>query len=353
MSSMSTRSTTKKQLAKKKGKPAPKPKPPTLGDRVTRIEAAIEKVAAMQAAQIIPDEQEPRGRKTNKKQPPQTHQRRSVSLDLPVRSHSPFNIHQEQDLFDLSQPAIIQNRARLPDDVNPPDAHARQTVRHDLQTATQQIDLNTNNRRHLDPHPDVNKNTPWGAWLANSDRHSSSTYGNNTASRPYSYSSSNLPQDDVEAQVQQIIATTAHSLSKGNNKPEPYPFKYVARGPERRKLPINTVSLAEHLWGILRMVKDKRLDQCLVPFLLKHLEDVIEDACDFEWSRVRRWLEEIFSLVSENRLESVSLVPCIRLKISKLRSASNQGIITTKNIRMCRLFKIPLGADHRAQHITT
>lgn len=330
MSAMSTRSSSQKQQNKKKSKAAPKQKQPTLGDRMTKMEAAIDRVVVIQEAQLVNETSAPRGRKTTKKNPATTCKRRSVSLDLPIREQSPVNIIRDRDLLDFVHPVTTQDQARSADDVRPRDAYTRPQVRHDPVTASQPIDPNTNpaQSRHLDPHINVNNNTPWNVWLAKPDLPASASIGPPTSrpNYPMPRSSIDIAPDDVEAQVQQIIATTAHSLSKGNNKPEPYPFKYVARGPERRKLSINTVTLAEHLWGILRMVKDKKLDQNLVPFLLKHLEDVIEDACDFEWSRVRRWSEEIFSLVSESRLEtgwaSQNRIQMLRMNISRTESGA-------------------------------
>lgn len=74
-------------------------------------------------------------------------------------------------------------------------------------------------------------------------------------------------QDDIETQVHQILASTAHNLSRVKVKPGAFLFKYVSQGHDRRRLALNTVTFAEHLWGILRMVKDDKTR--ISPFLTK------------------------------------------------------------------------------------
>lgn len=132
--------------------------------------------------------------------------------------------------------------------------------------------------------------------------------------------------DDVTSQhVRNILASTAHQLSSGNNKPGIYPHKLVFRGPEKKRIPLNNTTLAEHLWGILLIVKDPKVDPRIKPTLLAHLEDVIEDACDFQWPAVRRWSEETFSLVAENRLPngwfSTHRIQLLRVSMSKIDNA--------------------------------
>lgn len=125
--------------------------------------------------------------------------------------------------------------------------------------------------------------------------------------------------------MRNILATTAHHLSSGNSKPGLYPHKFVVRGPEKKRIPLNNVSLAEHLWGILCIVKDPKTDPRIKPCLLAHLEDVIEDACDFVWPAVRRWSEETFSLIAENRIQngwySSHRIQLLRVSMSRTDNA--------------------------------
>lgn len=322
MSTMNTRSGTKKAPATKK-KP-PKPKQPTVNARLLKIEEALDKVASFQATLIPEQAVEPphtstRGRKPKKATVTPATQRRSLSLDLPSTSHQ----LQDNGCFYEIQHEFTPQQGNS-DHASTRDVSRRrpsETANHAPACST---DLEWNVRRDLQTHnvAPVNINNPWKAWFEETKR--SNTSLDTGSFRPQHPSINN--QDDVEAQVQHILATTAHSLSKGNNKPEQYPFKYVARGPERKKLLINTVTLAEHLWGILRMIKDEKTDKNVVPYLLKHLEDVIEDACDFDWSRVRRWSEEIFSLVAEKRLEdgwkSQNRIQMLRMNISRTEAAA-------------------------------
>lgn len=95
-------------------------------------------------------------------------------------------------------------------------------------------------------------NNLWADWLHNS----------NNANLFSTVSAAHNPppasdEADLKAQVQQIIENMVHTLSACTSEPGSFPFKYIARGPERRKAMINSLTLSEHLLGILHMVTDR------------------------------------------------------------------------------------------------
>lgn len=56
--------------------------------------------------------------------------------------------------------------------------------------------------------------------------------------------------------------------------------------------------MQEHLWGISRMIRDVSVPQDIKLLLYVHLEEILEDSRDYEWSSVVRvWSEECFSQV--------------------------------------------------------
>lgn len=151
----------------------------------------------------------------------------------------------------------------------------------------------------------VNNNNPtWKAWTLASERaHQQS--GLAMASRPsraQAYDMSAMYDHDMDAQVRHILEGTPHQL-KGNVPVGIFPFKYVTRGPEKKKLSFNSLSLPEHILGMFRILDDDRVDPSVKPDILNHMREVAEDACEFDWSgHVRRWSEEVFDLVAEGRL---------------------------------------------------
>lgn len=202
----------------------------------------------------------------------------------------------------------------------PTDITQRPSTRPDLgdPTASRPTNLGWNAAgacHQIDTVSDQNINNPWRAWLTGARPPVSDT----PLQPPTAYS-------NTGSEVHSILASTAHNLSKGNTTLGTFPFKLVSRGPEKKKIAINQVTLAEHLWGILRIVKDPKTSPGIIVYLLNHLEDVIEDACDFEWVKVRRWSEEIFSLVAENRLASgwgsQQRIQMLRMNLSRVESAT-------------------------------
>lgn len=344
-------------------------------DRLTRIELAIERMAAMNQPQpMIPEPPAPRGRVAKKDKAKDKDVRRSISLDTGMKNVTGENFHSSIENNDII-PGRQQPLASSSDVQPPRDQPQRPPSRHDPVPAA--AARPTNPPWNVDSRPraatshDMTVNNPWTSWL--SEARPANPTPAPLPSAPYDLQepSALFDSNDVEAQVQQILATTAHSLSKGNCKPRAYPFQYVARGPERRKITINNASLPEHLWGIIRMVKDEKTDPILIPYLLKHLEDVIEDACDFEWQRVRRWSEEIFSLVAEKRLEhgwaETNRIQMLRMNMSKVETVQfppNRNPPANRNQQFaqpqdqvkggppCPAYNAPSGCSLASGHLT-
>lgn len=167
--------------------------------------------------------------------------------------------------------------------------------------------------------PQQNVNKTWSPWLAN----------NVNMNPPRDLPSSLLlstkdvvSSDTLESKVHDILSNTATRLAKGNPKTGQFPFQYVQRGLEKRHATMNTVTLPEHIWGIVCMIKDPQVQAEYKPALFDHIEQVCDDCRDYDWpSAVRRWSEEVFSLVSQNRLEKGWLakhdIQMLRLSLSR------------------------------------
>lgn len=168
-----------------------------------------------------------------------------------------------------------------------------------------------------------NVNKTWSTWLAD-----------NIAMNPPRESASALPlsakevvvTDDLESKVHDILTNTATRLAKGNNKTGQFPFQYVQRGPEKRYATMNSLTINEHIWGIVCMIKDPQVPSMYKPALFDHIEQICDDCRDYDWSSaVRRWSEEVFTLVSQNRLEKGWLakhdIQMLRLSLSRDSSA--------------------------------
>lgn len=94
-----------------------------------------------------------------------------------------------------------------------------------------------------------------------------------TSSQPLSTADCQY-DDDMEAKVNHILASTAHQLS-ASGKPSFFPHKFVSRGPDRRRPAFNMLSMSEHVWGIFMIMWDKRLSADLKPIMYKHVQDII------------------------------------------------------------------------------
>lgn len=142
-----------------------------------------------------------------------------------------------------------------------------------------------------------NNNATWTAWQA--------------AQQPFSSQQSGFPgailsgdqAATLEDQVRYIMETTPNQFKgKLPSGGFLFPYKYVTRGPEKRKLSFNTVTLAEHIYGMFRMIDDQCTDPAIKPSLVVHMREVAEDACEYEWNtHVRRWSEEVFSMIAEKK----------------------------------------------------
>lgn len=147
-----------------------------------------------------------------------------------------------------------------------------------------------------------NNNSAWKAWLGASRASQSQPALSAPTQRPLLYDTPSFYDQDLDAQVRQIIESTPHQL-KGNVPSGIFPFKYVTRGAEKRKLSFNTLTLPEHILGMFRIIDDVRVDPAIKPDILSHMREVAEDACEFDWqNHICRWSEEVFDLVAEGRI---------------------------------------------------
>lgn len=279
------------------------PEPEDMNLRLARIEAAIEKMAARPARIPSPTIMTTRGRAKTKANTTANKGRRSVSMD-PDFNRAHGTTSQSTSPSNDSQPAPRKQKAKrdAPPHVQPRDQPPTHDVLVDLVTEHSGDPLSSVNK-HAPTRQlfDVNTTPSWTGWAAPMD-YSVGATNDPYAPTPRQTQHYDFDTDDVEQRVQDILASTASNLSRGNVKPGAYPFKYVRRGPERQKITINSVSLSEHLWGLVCMIRDPKIDPSIRPSLNAHLLEVIEDSCDFDWDCVRRWSEEVFTLIAENRL---------------------------------------------------
>lgn len=304
------------------------PDPPSedVNQRLARIEAAIEKMAARPVEREAPRIPSPtvmttRGRAKTANKSKVDKDRRSVSMD-PDMSRTHCDNFQSGSVNNNPMPQAPRQQAarNAASDVGTRDQPTyHHSARPDPVTS-----------QPGDPFFGVNKpgttqqlfevTTPnaWPGWSIPTDFSTRTTMDYNPHS---TVSHSAFDQDDVEQRVQDILASTASNLSRGNVKPGAYPFKYVLRGPERQKVSINSVSLSEQLWGLVCMIRDPKIDPAIRPYLNSHMLEIIEDSCEFEWESVRRWSEEVFTLINENRLpggwSAVPRIQMLRMTISR------------------------------------
>lgn len=130
--------------------------------------------------------------------------------------------------------------------------------------------------------------------------------------------------DDIQARVSHILASTADHLSANSNSGKmAFPHKFVQRGPDRRHPAFNTLSLSEHCFGIFMMIRDHRISSSVKPLLYNHIQEIMEDACSFDWpTAVRPWSEEVFSQVAQGRLSWASTPAIQMLRMSMARACT-------------------------------
>lgn len=149
-------------------------------------------------------------------------------------------------------------------------------------------------------HPSRGISDLWAAW---STAHNTNSNIRNRFVNLPSFVHDAPVSDTLDSQVKQLLASTVHNLGKGNSQPYDFPYKYILRGPEKVKATINSVTLLEPLWGIFRIIHDSKTDADIKPSLMLHIEQIIEEAREFDWELgVRCWSEEVFSRISEGRL---------------------------------------------------
>lgn len=123
--------------------------------------------------------------------------------------------------------------------------------------------------------------------------------------------------------MNQILGTTAHHLAAAPGKKGLFPYRYVSRGPDRKRPAFNMLSLSEHVWGIFMIMREKKISPDTKVSLYKHVQNIIEDTCSFDWATaVWPWSEEIFSQVDEGRLRWSDSADIQMLRMSMSRTST-------------------------------
>ena len=125
---------------------------------------------------------------------------------------------------------------------------------------------------------------------------------------------------DIDDQVRTILeSTVGHLAVKGKKKG--FPHTYVYRGDKKERTNLGELNISEYCWGLMRVIEDQSLPAEDKPFLVAHLDAILEDSREFPWKNVRRWSEEIFSLVSEKRIKggwsNENRIEMLRMSISR------------------------------------
>lgn len=170
----------------------------------------------------------------------------------------------------------------------------------------------------------VDKNKGMNQWLINQ-----------AAALQPTFSSAQLPtsvrdfhdDDDLDSRVQALLATSASNIARGNpTRPGLFPFKYVFRGEDSKKVTMNSLSISDHCWAIFRMIRDESVPADIKPYLLTHVEQVLEDTREYSWhNAVRPWSNQVFSRVAEGRFAhgwaSTHEIQLLRISISQTSTA--------------------------------
>lgn len=269
-----------------------------LEDRFGHFKRALERIVGPGIAHLPPPEP---NQQHQPAQVPSTEEAEGISLNQHQTLPQPGN---SQSAF----PQIPEQAARS----------AEQTPF----VQRQQQDTYQRMRQPMPAASGINNNSPaWEAWM--STTRLIATY--QSAGAAALFNTKAAYDAVIDAQVRHIMENTPHHL-KGTVTRGKFPYTYVTRGPEMKKLTVNSVTLAEHIFGIFCMVEDLEVDPAIKPNLISHMREVAEDSCEFELStNVRRWSEKVFDLIAERRLpdgwNSTTKIQNLRTGMSRAEGA--------------------------------
>lgn len=262
----------------------------TFTSKLDRLEQAMIAMAAPHRAAPADD------RAPSMAQPPNHDANQEHNQPLPtgsgpsqsVSDSRPFNVHP----ISANESSVTAARAAMPQVQDLTSRHRNEAT---ALTATA-LTSNVNNDNDVSP-----------AWIisqAFQPNHAPANGPNNLSSAfPISAGECNY-DEEMEAKVNHILASTAHHLAAAPGKNSLFPHRFVSRGPDRRKPAFNTLTLSEHVWGIFMIMRENKVPASIKPLLYKHIQNIIEDSCSFDWATaVRPWSEEVFSQVDEGRLQ--------------------------------------------------
>lgn len=265
----------------------------TIDSRLARFEKAMEHFLA--AAEPSP----PKKKATKRSAPPpeDDHDTRNKALrskynpqkDTP--SDSLIENNDEMNIQEYDSPAKGKDQHAPRQPSGPPRSHQPSSVNKDGGAHTQSL---SPQRQQFTNKLEMNK------WLI---QDGSFAAGNQRMSVHPMSARVFYNDDNLDAHVQNIIASSASTIAHGNVKMGFFPSKYVLRGHEKKRATINSLTISEHCWGIFRMIHDEEVQADIKPNLLIHIEQILEDTQEYDWqTAVRPWSIKVFSRIAEGRI---------------------------------------------------
>ena len=129
---------------------------------------------------------------------------------------------------------------------------------------------------------------------------------------------------EVRNQVAQLLAANLGPVPQASIGKRTFAYMHIVRGKKRAKANLGELNESEYNWGFLQCIfSDKNTEQER-KWMVRHLEEVNEDAMTYEWHDVREWSEEVASRVasSDDRLTWGHTY-----QIDNLRSGRGQAVV--------------------------
>ena len=115
--------------------------------------------------------------------------------------------------------------------------------------------------------------------------------------------------EDVVDKVTRALQYSLEPEDKGKY----FAHNFITRGQKRVRATLGELSLPEYVWGFLQLIKTTS-DEKTRTAMHEHLENLVDDARQYDWPNVRFWSEEVCARVADGRFAWESLYEIDRLQ---------------------------------------
>ena len=132
--------------------------------------------------------------------------------------------------------------------------------------------------------------------------------------------------EEIKSQVVRMLTANMAPVPSATRGKRYLAHTHIVRGKKKTKATLGELNESEYNWGFLQCIFHPKNSSVEKKLMVKHMEDLNEDAMSYEWDDVREWSEEVCTQIAatDGKLTWANAYKIDRLRL-KMSQVSKKG----------------------------